>query len=120
MSLQSIKATLSSIEGKFRATEEFLVSIVTANKSLIVVGLVAIPLLILKFRSMIVDMLLASAKKNLADATAKSTALQAKETAENAQADAIIKAAATTRTTEQAQPVPDDWYKSDGKDETEH
>lgn len=118
MNIQAIKDKLQTLDNECRAAEVTLVNLIKNNYLTIL--LVAVPLIVLKVRSIIVDMLLANAKKTMADTVAKDQILKAKETAENDKADQIIKKADSDRSTEQGQSVGADWYKKDGKDETNH
>lgn len=73
--------------------------------------LLIIPLLILKFRSVIIDILIGDSKKILADTTKKDDALAAQQQEANTKADQIIQDAKATKEKSDKEEVTDDWFK---------
>lgn len=71
---------------------------------LVIIGVIT---LIVKFRSIIIDLLVKDSKKTLDDATKKDDQLKAEETQANQQADALVKKAAEEGKTDA--PVDENW-----------
>lgn len=73
--------------------------------------LVAIPLVILKFRSVIIELLVKDSRKILDDTTKKDDVLKQQQTAATTKADQIIADADKARKDSQNEPVKEDWNK---------
>jgi hypothetical protein len=81
-----------------------------ANNKLLLV-LVAIPLLILKFRSVIIDLLVKDSRKIVDETTKKDDALKTEQTVANTKADQIIVDANKAKKDSDSQTVNEDWNK---------
>lgn len=66
-------------------------------------------ILIVKFRDILIDILVSSANREMTDAKKQDASLAADENKANAQADELVKKAAEEPAKEK--PVDDDWYK---------
>ena len=81
-----------------------------ANHKLLLVLLI-IPLLILKFRSVIIDLLVKDSRQILDDTTKKDTGLAAAQGEANAKADQIIEDANKDKKDSDSKPVDENWNK---------
>ena len=94
--------TLNDIEAKLKD--------IWANNKLLLV-LVAIPLLILKFRSVIIDLLVKDSRQIVDDTAKKDAALATQQTVANAQADQVIQDANKAKKDSDSKPVDENWNK---------
>ena len=98
----NLKADLQEAEDKLKT--------LWSNNKLLLCTLL-LPILILKFHSLIISLLVGDSKQILSDTVKQDTALANQETAANTQADQIIANADTTAQAAQNKPVDENWNK---------
>jgi hypothetical protein len=77
--------------------------------------LVAIPVAIFKFRSVIIDLLVADSKKIATETAKKDVVLAVQENTANSEANTIIKTADAAKKVSDDSEVKDNWYEKDKK-----
>ena len=98
---------IKSFFAKFKMS---LTDLWTNNKIFVIIfGLLIV---VFKFRSVLIDLIVAGGKKQVEEATAKDAVLAKEESAANDQANALVQKAANEPGKDE--PVTDDWNKKSG------
>ena len=105
MSLQPLKDSLTLFGTRLRADLKLM-----WENDRIFLFIFGVFILIAKGSSIMISLLAAKSKAEVAATTVASNVLQAQETADNNQADALVKQANDLPS--QQKPVGDDWYKA--------
>jgi len=101
--------TVQQVEAKLKSLEQKIAALVNSNKILLV--LLIVPLVIIKYRSFIINLLVKDSAQISAATVAQDATLAKQESQDNAKADAAVADAEKTKAASDAQVVTNDWYK---------
>jgi len=100
--------TVVQVETKLKSLEQKLAALVNSNKILLVVLIV--PLVIIKYRSFIINLLVKDSAQISAATVTQDAVLAKQESQDNTKADAAIADAEKIKAASDAQVVTEDWH----------
>jgi hypothetical protein len=101
MTIQELETKMAAVEAKAKSL----------SQSKLWYLLLLVPIIILKYRSFLINLLVNNSKQITDDAAKQSATLVQQETQANDQANKIIADADKAKTTADSQDVPNDWFK---------